>query len=78
MWLLTIYQNNVRYYSAPVPTPTKEERLNGDITISTKSLLISYDKDSTGTYISIKQEITDEEFQFYKNHPETFTIKNLI
>ena len=76
MTLLTIYENGVRYYSAPVPNlPEGQE----DTVISGNGIRVDSKIYEDGSrFDAIFQEISDEEFSLYKKDPLTFTAKQVF
>jgi hypothetical protein len=76
MILLTVYQNGVRYYSAPINELPKDE---SKTVIKGKGIRADCRIYEDGSrYDSLFQEITDDEFSIYKADPDTFTAKKVF
>jgi len=76
MILLTIYENGVRYYSAPVPHLPEDKK---DTVISGDGIRVDCKIYEDGNrFDAIFQEISEMEFSVYEKDPLRFTAKKVF
>lgn len=76
MILVAMYENGVRYYSAPVPSMPEDTT---DTVINGAGIRVDTKVYECGVRIdSLFQEISEEEFALYKKDPAGFTAKQVF
>lgn len=76
MYLVTIYNNGIRFFSAPVHSLPEDK---GNVTISGNGLRVDCDIYNDGDrFDTIYQEITEDEFEQYKKDTDIFTAKRVF